>query len=85
MNRKAILKRFKLGCPQEQDGETAPSVLEPSNWRQIDRLVHSAVRNTAADVMKQPTRTFLLQLYHDSTRRQSGAKSSVATSILSRR
>jgi hypothetical protein len=41
MNRKAILKRFKLGCPQEQDGETAPSVLEPSNWRQIDRLVHS--------------------------------------------
>jgi hypothetical protein len=68
MNYEAIPKRFKLGHPQEQDGETAPSVLEPSNWCQMDRLVRSAVRKTAADVTKQPTRTSLLHLYHDSTR-----------------
>jgi hypothetical protein len=52
MNREAILKHFKLGCPQEQDGETAPSALEPSDWRQMDRLVRSAVRNTVAEESK---------------------------------
>jgi hypothetical protein len=52
MNCEAILKRFKLGRPQEQDGETASSALEPSNWRQMDRLVRSAVRNTAAEESK---------------------------------
>jgi hypothetical protein len=59
MNCEAILKRFKLGRPQKQNGETASSALEPSNWRQMDRLVRSAVRNTAAEESK-----FLFQTLH---------------------
>jgi hypothetical protein len=52
MNREAVLKRFKPGLPQEQGGEAAPSALEPSNWRQMERLVRSAIRSTAAEQSK---------------------------------
>jgi hypothetical protein len=57
MNREAVLKRFKPGLPQEQGGEAAPSALEPSNWRQMERLVRSAIRSTAAEQSKLLSQT----------------------------
>jgi hypothetical protein len=57
MNREAVLKRFKPGLPQEQGGEAAASALEPSNLRQMDRLVRSVIRSTAAEESKLLSQT----------------------------
>lgn len=53
MNAQAILQRFDQETPEEDEGQgNPPSALLPSDWRQLDRLVKSAVKDTHAAVSK---------------------------------
>jgi hypothetical protein len=55
MDPERILKRFKDKTLSE--AASGPSALKDTDWRQIDRLVRSAVKDTRANVAKELSQT----------------------------
>jgi hypothetical protein len=58
MEPEVILKRFERESSREQgEGEAGPSALKASDWRHMERLVRSAVRDTTAEDSKLLSQT----------------------------
>ncbi|KAF1948153.1 hypothetical protein CC80DRAFT_511572 [Byssothecium circinans] len=54
MDPEVILKRFTQEESKEQDEDKAgPSALKESDWRQMDRLIRSTVKDKGAKELKQ--------------------------------
>jgi hypothetical protein len=58
MEPEVILNRFQEeGTRDQREGEGGPSALKERNWRQMERLVRSAVKDTAAEESKALSQT----------------------------
>jgi hypothetical protein len=52
-NRDAVLKRFNNEAPDEDKIRETTSALQANNWRQLERLVRAAVKDTSAEESKK--------------------------------
>jgi hypothetical protein len=55
MNANVVLKRLRK--QDDDESEARPSALLPEDWRQMDRLVRAAVKDTSAETSQKLSQT----------------------------